>query len=72
MLASFTAKKGQRYAIEAVAKIAKQCPNLELTFIGNDRDPNLRKDLEQQVEDFGLKNIIQFKPAIDYKNIYTT
>jgi colanic acid/amylovoran biosynthesis glycosyltransferase len=71
-IASFTEKKGHQYAIEALAKIIKECPNIELTFIGNDNEPMRREKLEQQVEAFNLKDKIRFLPPIDYKNLYST
>ncbi|MGK0173945.1 MAG: colanic acid/amylovoran biosynthesis glycosyltransferase [Ulvibacter sp.] len=71
-IASFTEKKGHQYAIEALAKIVKECPNIELTFIGNDNEPMRREKLEQQVEAFNLKDKIRFLPPVDYKNLYRT
>ena len=71
-IASFTEKKGHQYAIEALAKIIKDCPNIELTFIGNDNEPMRRQKLEKQVEKLKLKNKIRFLPPIGYKNLYHT
>ena len=71
-IASFTEKKGHQYAIEAVASILKDCPNIELTFIGNDNELKRREKLEQQIIALGLTKQIHFSPAIDYAQLYTT
>jgi len=71
-IASFTEKKGHYYAIEALASIVRECPNIDLTFIGNDNELQRREKLEQQVKALNLSNQIHFLPAIDYKNLYTT
>jgi len=71
-IASFTEKKGHAYAIEALAHIIKECPNIELTFIGNDNELKRREKLEQQVIALNLFNQVHFLPAIDYENLYST
>lgn len=71
-IASFTEKKGHKYSIEAIAKIIKEYPNIELTFIGNDNELMRREKLKKQVENFNLTDKIRFLPPIDYKNLYNT
>ncbi len=71
-IASFTEKKGHQYALEAVAKIIKECPNIELTIIGNDNEPMRREKVEQQITSLGLEQQVRILPPIDYKNLYKT
>jgi len=71
-VASFTEKKGHFYAIEALSSIINECPNIELTFIGNDSGTAYKEKLKQQVQKLQLSDKIHFLPAIDYKNLYTT
>lgn len=71
-IASFTEKKGHQYAIEAVASILKNCPNIELTFIGNYNELKRREKLELQVSELGLTKQVHFLPAIDYEQLYAT
>ncbi len=71
-IASFTEKKGHYYTIEALASIIQECPNIELTFIGNDNELRRREKLEQQVLKLDLSSHVHFLPAIDYADLYTT
>jgi len=71
-IASFTEKKGHQFAIEAVASMVKECPNIQLTFIGNDNEARRREKLEQLVLKLNLSNQVHFLPAIDYENLYST
>ena len=71
-IASFTEKKGHQYAVEAVAKVIKKCPNIELTIIGNDNEPMRREKVEQQIVSLGLERHVRILPPIDYKNLYKT
>ena len=71
-IASFTEKKGHVYAIEAIASIIKECPNIELTFIGNGSEPKRKERLVQQVKNLNLSDQVRFLPAIDYADLYTT
>lgn len=71
-LASFNEKKGHKYSIEAVSKIINECPNLELTFIGNENTPGLKKALTDMVKKLKLQGCIQFLPPVDYKYLYKT
>lgn len=71
-IASFTEKKGQRYAIEAVALLAVACPNIRLTLIGNNRDPKQKTILEELVIKHQIQDKVEFLPAIDYQELYKT
>jgi len=71
-IASFTEKKGHRYAIEAVASIIDKCPNIDLTFIGGEGVTKYRERLVQQVKKLNLSNNVHFLPAIDYEKLYST
>lgn len=64
-IATFTEKKGHRYAIEAFLKALPDCPNLTLTFIGNDRD-GIKADLQQRIKGTPAEDKIVFKDAIDF------
>jgi len=70
-IASFTEKKGHQYAIDAVAHILKDCPNINLTFIGNDNELKRREKLERHVLKLRLAEHIHFLPAIDYEKLYS-
>lgn len=70
-IASFTEKKGHQYAVEAIHQIKSKCPNIQLTFIGNDNELKRREKLEQYVLDLELSEHIHFLPAIDYEDLYS-
>ena len=71
-LASFTEKKGHQYAIAALGKIIHECPNIQLTFIGNERTEGLKAKLIQQVHQLGLENHVHFKEPVDYDQLQNT
>ncbi len=71
-IASFTEKKGHFYAIEALAKIIKDHPNIVLTLIGNENERMRREKVSQQIKALSLENNVRLLPSIDYKDLYKT
>ncbi len=69
-LASYTEKKGHEYTIRAFAEAIKRCPDMELTFIGNERKKGLLDKLKQLVADHQLEDFIHFLPPIDYVSLH--
>jgi len=70
-IASFTSKKGHRYVIEALALATKTCPNIELTFVGSEREQGKLQALKERISKLGLEDKIRFQEQIDYKKIHT-
>lgn len=69
-IASFTEKKGHKYAIDAISNVIKKYPNIELTFIGNENEPMRFEKLKNQVKELKLEDNIRFLPPIDYQDLY--
>jgi len=71
-LASFTEKKGHIYTIKAFSQALNNCPTMELTLIGNERQQGLLQELKLEVKKLALEDKIHFLPPVDYKNIHST
>ncbi len=69
-LASYTEKKGHEYSIKAFKKALNRCPNMTLTFIGNERTTGLLNKLKSMVKEYEIQNNVFFLPPIDYKNLH--
>lgn len=69
-VASFSEKKGQIYAIEAVASVIKNYPNINLTLIGNANEPILKDSLEHTVKQYHLEDKIKFLPQVAYSELH--
>lgn len=68
-IASFTEKKGQLYTVKAFAEALRVCPDLTLTLIGDDRDPEYRKSVQDEIENLGLANNVNIQDYIPYDMI---
>lgn len=66
-IASFTAKKGQIYALQALQSIISTCPNIHLTFIGGESP--LKDELKFLLNKYQLETYITIKKSILPKNV---
>ena len=69
-IANFIEKKGHKYTIEAFKAALKNCPNMTLTFVGSERQHNLKSILQQEVNNTDARDKVLFHEAIDFKRLY--
>ncbi|RLC21968.1 MAG: hypothetical protein DRI57_01095 [Deltaproteobacteria bacterium] len=67
-IATFTGKKGHKYAIEAFTRALQDCPNMTLTFVGPDRQ-GIRAELQKQIKSPAAEKIT-FIDAIDFEHLH--
>ncbi|MCB0641358.1 MAG: glycosyltransferase, partial [Phaeodactylibacter sp.] len=58
--ATYTEKKGHRYTLEAFYLALSDCPDLELTLVGEVVDPDLFKSIQAFVDTKGLAERVHF------------
>ncbi len=70
-VATFRAKKGHRYTIEAFIKALEDCPNMSVTLVGPDdhREP-IREELKKLIEGTVAAKRVTFLTAIDFEHLY--
>lgn len=61
-IASFNAKKGQNYALEALRSVISTCPNIHLTFIGGNSP--IKEKLTLEVRNYQLETYVSIKNSI--------
>jgi L-malate glycosyltransferase len=66
-VATFEAKKGQRYLLDAFSQIAHRHPDMQLVLAG--RDAGLLNDLNQQVSLLGLEKRVLFMVDVPHAKI---
>jgi colanic acid/amylovoran/stewartan biosynthesis glycosyltransferase WcaL/AmsK/CpsK len=69
-IASFTEKKGHIYTLKAFAKALKNCPKLELTLVGDARNPVLKTQVEDFIKTHNLGQKIKLLDFIGYSQLY--
>lgn len=70
-IASFSEKKGQLYSVKAVSQCLKSGLDVELTLVGDDRDPSYKAAVRKEIEDFSLNDKIEVISWIDFQQIDT-
>lgn len=68
-VASFAKKKGHIYTLRAFRKALNDCPNMHLTFIGEEKDVGTKEELENYIHAQGLKNRVKILGFLPYKEI---
>lgn len=71
-IASFTEKKGQKETVLAFAEANKELDNLHLTFYGDERSSDYKKELIELIRSLGLEDKIEIRPFITYDDIPNT
>lgn len=69
-VASFAEKKGHIYTVMAFAEALKQCPNMELTLVGDAREPIVKKKVLDFIADNQLGDKIRVLDWLDYSQVH--
>ncbi len=69
-IASFTEKKGQHIAVQAIAGALPYCPGLTLTFVGGENQPGYRQSILREIAALGLQKVIEIKEHVDYASLH--
>ena len=70
-IASFTEKKGHIYSVRAFAKTLKTCPNLELTLVGDDKDPKSKQEVVNFIHEQNLIQKIKILDFVDFSKLHS-
>lgn len=68
-VASFTEKKGQIYSVQAFQQALKNCPNMHLTLVGDDKDGDWKTTLDNYVHSHGLGEKIKIQGAVHHSDL---
>jgi colanic acid/amylovoran biosynthesis glycosyltransferase len=68
-IASFKEKKGHEYTIDAFLRVLPQCPNMTLTFVGDDNQ-GIKERIKQKVIASPAGDKVTFMDGIEYDHIY--
>jgi len=68
-IASFTEKKGQLYAVKAFGEALRECPNMHLTLIGDNREDAYQKEVLNLISKYNIETKITVKDFIPYKEL---
>ncbi len=66
----YNEKKGQSYSLQAFLKALKVCPNMTLTFVGEDDTIIARRNLQRLVKELGVDNKVFFLDQIPFSTLY--
>lgn len=69
-VASFTEKKGHIYSVQAFSAALKDCPNMSLTLVGDERQSGVKQEVNQFISDNGLEGKVSILDWIDYEKLY--
>jgi colanic acid/amylovoran biosynthesis glycosyltransferase len=72
-VATYAEKKGQVYALRAFAMACRDCPNMQLVFVGSTRDAQgaeIMESLRNESDAAGISDRVSFLPAIPYDSLY--
>jgi colanic acid/amylovoran biosynthesis glycosyltransferase len=68
-VAAFTEKKGHQYTIDAFLETKRDCPNMTLTLVGNNKQ-FIKSSLQKYVNKSQFGDKIQFLDAIDFCHLH--
>jgi len=68
-VASFTEKKGQIYSLQALKRALKNCPNLHLTLVGDDKDGNWKMKSQNYIREQKLSESVKILDFIHYSDL---
>ncbi|MHA1284917.1 MAG: glycosyltransferase [Promethearchaeota archaeon] len=68
-ISGYAEKKGINYTFRAFLKALKECPNMTLTFVGND-DIGRKDNLKKLIKEIGIEDKISILNAIDFSELY--
>ncbi len=71
-VATFTPKKGQWEAVQAICSIANDCPNVHLTLTGEMRDPYYGLKISKFIHTVQLREYVQILPFTPHERVYQT
>lgn len=69
-VASFAEKKGQIYSVMAFAEALKECPNMKLVLVGNEREPLVKKQVLDFIEEKRLTQKVKVMGWLDYGQLH--
>lgn len=65
---TITEKKGHIYTVQAFANAIKECPNMELTILGEKENSKIVGQLNQIIEENKLERKVHFKDILTYRD----
>ncbi|MBS1764897.1 MAG: glycosyltransferase family 4 protein [Bacteroidetes bacterium] len=68
-LANYSQKKGHIYSLLAFVKALKTCPDMSLTFVGNELE-NVKRKLEKIINENGVSDKVHFIPFVEFTKLY--
>ncbi|HNR48792.1 MAG TPA: glycosyltransferase family 4 protein [Bacteroidia bacterium] len=68
-LANYSQKKGHIYALKAFIKALQNCPNMSLTFVGNELE-NVKSKLEEEIKRHHAEDKVHFIPFVEFSKLY--
>lgn len=70
-MATFTEKKGHRYALEAFQRALADCPNLELTLVGEPLDKKIYNWVREEIRRAGLQHKVHLADYVPFSELYS-
>ena len=69
-VASFTEKKGHIYTVKAFAAALKDCPNMSLTLVGDERRPGVKQQVLDYIKKEKLGQKVTVLDWVDYDHLH--
>ena len=68
-LSNYSQKKGHIYSLQAFIQALNDCPNMTLTFVGNELE-NIKGNLEALVKQHNIEHKVRFIGFIEFTKLY--